>query len=91
MTGQHRLEQRAQLLAGRMDTASKGLAQQLGAGDRPPFTTAMTRTESLDWWRQHRHDEAGAEVLARLRPWDIAQLDADLQAHINGPEVVPGG
>lgn len=88
---QHRLERRATLLAGQMDTASKGLAQQLGAGERPLFTTPMTKAQSLDWWRLHRHDEAGAAALARLQPWDIARLDADLQAYINGPEGVAGG
>ena len=88
---QHRLERRATLLAGQMDTASKGLAQQLGAGERPLFTTPMTKNESLAWWREHRHDEAGAQVLSRMQPWDIARLDADLQAFINGPEVAAGG
>jgi hypothetical protein len=60
------------------------MAKQLGEGDRTPFTTAKTQREALEWWRVHRHDEYGQRVLERMRPWDIAQLDADLGAYVNG-------
>ena len=78
MSTEHRLERRARLLAERIRDASERLAQQLGAGERTPFTTAMTKSESLAWWRQHRHDEFGERALQRLQPWEIAQLDVDL-------------
>lgn len=94
MPTEHRLERRARLLAERMRESSERLALQLGAGDRVPFTTAMTKAESLDWWRAHRHDEWGEKALQRMQPWDVAQLDLDLARAMNGesaPEVVPGG
>ena len=80
MTTQHRLERRATLLGQRMRELSTTLAQQLGAGDRPVFTTPMTKAESLAWWGEHRHDTYGQKVLETMQPWDIAQLDADLGA-----------
>ncbi len=80
MPPQQRLEQRATRLGQRMRELSATLATHLGAGERPPFTTAMTKSESLAWWGLHRHDEYGATALARMQPWDIARLDADLGA-----------
>jgi len=87
---EHRLERRARLLAERMRSTSEDMARQLGAGDRAPFTTAMTKSESLAWWRLHRHDEYGGQALARMQPLDIAQLDLDLARAMN-PEEVAGG
>lgn len=89
MTTQHRLERRARLLGQRMADASTAMAKQMGAGERPPFTTAQTRSEALAWWRAHRDDTYGAQALERLKPWEIAQLDADLGAYVNGE--VPSG
>lgn len=80
MPAQHRLELRSILLGRKMKAAADGLATQLGEGGRPPFTTARTRSEALEWWGVHRHDEYGQRVLERLPPWEIARLDADLAA-----------
>lgn len=89
MPDEHRLERMSRLLATGMRDASDGLARQLGLGERVPFTTAMTNSESLAWWRQHRHDEWGARALARLKPWEIAQLDVDLARAMNPEEEAP--
>lgn len=91
MAESHRLERRSDLLASRMRDASDRFARQLGAGERPPFTTAMTKSESLAWWRQHRYDEQGQQALSRLQPWEVMRLDADLIAAMNPEEGVPGG
>lgn len=87
MAQQHRLEVRASLLGNRMAAASDALAASYGEGGRPAFTEARTRREALDWWRQHRHDEYGQRVLERMPPWEIARLDADLQAWMTETEV----
>ena len=88
MPAQHRLERRAELLGRKMADATDAMARMLGQGERPPFTTALTRNESLAWWRQHRHDEYGQKVLERLPPWEIARLDADLGRYVNDEEVL---
>jgi hypothetical protein len=87
---EHRLERRARLLADRMRTTSEDMAVQLGAGDRAPFTTALTKSESLAWWRLHRHDAYGAQALARMQPLDVARLDLDLARAMNPEEVAVG-
>lgn len=86
MTNEHRLERRSRLLAQRMRDASDRLAKQFGEGERKPFTTAMTKSESLAWWRKERHTEAGAKALATMKPWEIAQLDLDLLRAMNPQE-----
>ncbi len=83
MSTVHRFERRSQMLASRMRAQTDALALQMGAGSRPPFTEAMTRNESLAWWREHRHDEWGKTVLERYTPLDIVRLDAELGAHID--------
>lgn len=84
MSGQHRLERRARLLASRIDAAGRGLGSILGGR---PFTDAKTRSAALDWWSQHRTDQYGAEVLRQMDPVQIADLDAALYAHVNQQEV----
>lgn len=82
----HRLEQRSRLLASRLTTLRKDLVASLAApGERPPFTETMTREAALDWWARHRNDQYGAEVLRRMDPVQIAELDASLYAHVNQP------
>ncbi len=73
------LERRASMLAGRI-SARKEIIRDAFAppGQRPPFTEQLTRAEALDFWRRHRHDRVGAEVLARMRDQDIVELDAAL-------------
>lgn len=81
MNGSHRLEKRSSMLASRMRQVGDGLASQL---DGRPFTSAMTRSAALDWWAQHRSDQYGAEVLRKMDPVRIAELDQALYAHVNG-------
>ena len=89
MADRTRLEHRSDLLAQKMRDTADRLSRQLGQGDRPSFTTPLARSAALDWWRAHRHDEYGAAALARLQPWDIAQLDADLAAAMNPEPDLP--
>ncbi len=89
MPSEHRLERRARLLAETMADATDRLAAQMGEHERPPFTTALTRAESLAWWRQHRHDDFGAKVLTRFTPAQIADLDLALAREMNPEPLVP--
>jgi len=84
----NRLERRSQLLAQTMVDTSTGLASALGAGERPAFTTPLTRSEALAWWRQHINDDFGRQVLERMRPEQIMQLHLDLQQAMNGEQPV---
>jgi hypothetical protein len=86
MSTEHRLEKRSEMLASRMRAYTDALAKQLGEGDRPPFTEALTRTESLTWWRAHRDDDFGRAVLERMRPLDVARLDVELARFVEGDQ-----
>ena len=88
-TGPNRLERRASLLAQKMADTSQGLAHALGAGERPAFTTAMTRSEALAWWRQHISDDFGRQVLAGMTPEAIMRLHLDLQQSMNAEYAPP--
>jgi len=73
------LERRAAMLAGRISARKKRLREALAPpGQRPPFTKQLTKQEALEFWRLHRHDETGAEVLARMSDLEIAELDTAL-------------
>jgi hypothetical protein len=84
MPAQNRLERRSELLARRIDDASDALAKQWGAGDRPAYTTAMTRAEALAWWRQNLYTPAGAKALEAMSPNEIIRLHVDLNTAMNG-------
>lgn len=87
MPTEHRLERRSRLLAQRIRESTDRLAKQLGEGDRPPFTRAMTRNESLAWFREHLHDEHGREAVEHLASTKgigaVMQLYADLNGAMN--------
>lgn len=83
MPNLNRLERRAALLGQKMRDTTDALAHQLGAGERPAFTTALPKSASLAWWRQHLYDEYGQKVLATMEPDQIVQLHLDLQTAMN--------
>lgn len=87
----HRLERRADMLAQKMRDSTNIFAQQMGEGQQPPFTTALTNREALDWWRLHRHDQYGAAVLQRFTPQQILDLDTSLMRQTNPEEPALGG
>jgi hypothetical protein len=58
-----------------MDTLKQAVAPP---GQRPPFTEQLTKREAVAFWQQHRYDSTGAEVLARMKPADILELDTAL-------------
>ena len=88
MPAQNRLERRTELLARRIDDSANALAKQWGAGDRPAFTTALTRREALDWWRQNLYTEAGKAALQSMSPEEIIRLHANLNAAVAGEGTV---
>jgi hypothetical protein len=75
----HALERRARVGGERLRARIRVVANSLARpGERPPFTTALTDREALAFWRRHRFDAVGAEVLARMRPAQIQELDLTL-------------
>lgn len=87
---QHRLDRRAAMLGERLRREIDLTAQMLRPpGGMPAFTTQLTNTEALDFWKRHRFDRIGAQVLSGWTPEQIAELDAWLAAEQEPPESEP--
>lgn len=73
---EHRLERRARRLGEemvrRVDLVKTFLAPP---GHRQPFREALSKPAALAWWRRHRYDSFGQQVLARMSLEDIMELD----------------
>lgn len=85
------LERRAKLLAGRL-TARVDLVRNAVApkGQRPPFTTQMSKPEALAWWQKNFDTDLGAKVKANMTP--EAQLELTLAlSQANEAEMFGGG
>jgi hypothetical protein len=79
---EHTVERRARLLAEKMQTRVRVLSNFLAPpGQRAPFTKQLSDAQALRFWRAHRYDPLGAEVLQSMRPQDIAELDMALMSH----------
>jgi hypothetical protein len=76
---EHRLETRAHLLAERLSHEKATIVEALRPeGKRTLFSKQLSKPEALKFWQQHRFDEIGAQVLARMSPSDVMELDAAL-------------
>jgi hypothetical protein len=90
------LERRAHMLAGRLSKNTQMLRDALAPpGQRPPFTEQMTKADAVTWWRAHRFDKYGQDVVARMQPADVMELDQALSqanaADLMGGEPNAGG
>lgn len=86
----HILERRASLLAGRLAAQRNIVRDTLApAGQRKPFTQQLSKREALAFWRQHRYDATGQQVLATMRPEDVLELDLAL-SQANEAEMLGG-
>lgn len=56
-------------------------------GTQPMLTDQLTSEKSLAFWRRHRFDEIGRNVLAAYTPMQVAQLDAWLSEQTSRPLV----
>ena len=75
----HVLERRAHLLAGKLAGRKQTLTQAVAPpGQRPPFTTQMTKREALTWWREHFDDDLGKKVRERMNPESQMELQLAL-------------
>jgi len=75
----YRVERRAALLSERITQRRQTLRDAYSPpGQRPPFTQTLSRRDALTWWRQHRSDDVGKQVLDRMSPNDIMNLDLAL-------------
>jgi hypothetical protein len=76
------LERRAKAMAeaikGRRDLLTQALAP---TGQRPAFHEQLSKPAALAWWTQHRNDGMGKEVIARMKPESILELDNALAQH----------
>jgi hypothetical protein len=79
MPYQHILEHRAHLLADALLARKKLLVEMLAPkGKRPLFTEQLSKPEALRWWQKHRYDALGKQVLDRMQPGDVMELDQAL-------------
>lgn len=88
--GQHRLEKRSSLLAARVKEQVAATRDAVAApGERPPFTTEMTRAQALEFWSRERHTPLGTSILRGWGPDKIAELDAALADHLSQSSFAP--
>jgi len=86
----HVLERRAHLLAGRLAGRKQILTQAVApAGQRPPFTTQMTKREALSWWREHFDDDLGKKLRQQMDPESQMELQLAL-SQANEAEMMEG-
>ena len=79
---QHRLDRRRDILSEKIKHLLEVTTEMLRPeGTRPPLTDQKTSGEALVFWRKHRFDAIGAEVLANRPAADVAELDAWLARH----------
>ena len=72
-------ERQAHMLAGKIQSTKEMLRTSLApAGQRPPFTEQLSQGEALNWWRQHRNDEYGKQMVSKMGQQDVMELDAAL-------------
>ena len=76
---EHPLERRSRLLGGaikaRLTTLRDAIAPE---GERKPWTTQMTRSDALAFWRTNRYTPEGLAILQTLPPQDVMALDVEL-------------
>ena len=71
------------MLAQKMEGRVRMLSQFIRPdGQRARFTKQLQDADALNWWRIHRYDDLGSQVLAGMRPNDIAELDQALNTHV---------
>lgn len=76
---QHRLNTRVQLLTQAINRRVGLLSQFLAPpGQAPALHQQLSSTEALDWWRKHRYDQFGQQVLSNYSPEEVARLDNSL-------------
>lgn len=84
---EHRLEQRQRMLAAKLTQRVQMMRDVLAPpGKRPPFHEQLSNAESLRWWRTHRYDALGAQVLQYLQPAAIEELDVALSRQIEADQ-----
>jgi hypothetical protein len=57
-------------------------------GERPPFTEQLSVPDAQRWWSKHRYDDLGKQVLGRMSPQDVLELDQALAQMYEGVENV---
>ncbi len=76
---QHVMERRAELLANAIEHRVQVMTDFLQPPGQPPvFSQKVSRREWLEFWRLHRTDEVGAQVLSTWTPEQIMALDTAL-------------
>lgn len=82
-TQQHILERRANLIAQKLEQRVQDMTIALQAADgRLPFHTKLSRGDALDWWMKHRYDSLGQQVIQKLPPMAVFNLDAELAKRV---------
>jgi hypothetical protein len=76
---EHVMERRASRLAAAIEHRIGVMVAFLKPAGRPPvFTRRVGRKEALEFWRRHRTDELGMQLLSRMTPEQVMELDRAL-------------
>lgn len=76
---EHKLDQRVLALSGAIQRRKQLLTDALRpSGQRPPFTQQLSEPDALAFWQRNRNTSLGKEVLQRMKPEDIMELDLAL-------------
>jgi hypothetical protein len=87
---EHVMERRATKLASAIEHRIEVMVTFLKPPGQPPvFSRSVPRAQALDFWRRHRTDEVGAELLQRMTPEQVMALDAALAG--SAPVLGSGG
>ncbi len=73
------LERRSHLLAERLKEYKRAFSEIIAPPGQPPaFSTRLSKSEALVWWREHYNDDLGAKALKRMSPLEILELTQEL-------------
>ena len=87
---EHALERRAAAFQVGWDRRVNMLRNAIAPeGQRPPFTSALTEQEALDWWRRNYTTPAAVQMLQAMKPEQIIELQARMSRQIEADHLVP--
>lgn len=89
MTAEHRLANRANMLAGRI-AERKSLIREMVAPTGPAvFSQRLNQADALAFWEKNRNTDIGAAILSTWKPDQILELDTRLSTLAEQRQTLP--
>lgn len=89
MTAQHRLSNRATMLAGRIGQRKALIRDMMAPTGTAVFSERLSQPDALAFWQKNRTNEVGAAILANWKPEQILELDNRLSNFAEMNQVLP--